>query len=84
MPYTVTSYGSDVAGRPAAAAIDTPRSGNGFSLDAALDHARALLSRGVPNVAIQDGNGRTISGDDLAACCNGEKQLTGDLRAIAV
>lgn len=48
----------------------------------ALDHASRLISEGHENVAIQDGNGRYISGDDLIACCNGDKKLTADLRAV--
>jgi hypothetical protein len=52
-----------------------------FDLGGALAYARQLLLDGKPNVTIQDGNGHGISGDDLIACCNGEKTLTPDLRA---
>jgi hypothetical protein len=52
-----------------------------FDLDSALAHACRLLSEGLPNVAIQDGGGRSISGQDLLACCKGEKKLTADLLA---
>jgi hypothetical protein len=44
--------------------------------------AAQLLSDGAPVVAIADDNGNRISGADFAACCNGEKTLTADLRAI--
>jgi hypothetical protein len=60
-------------------ALDT-----GFDLKGALAHAHQLLSDGNLNVAIQDGNGHSISGNDLVACCNGEKTLSPDLRAIAI
>ena len=50
-------------------------------LDSALAHACLLIADGKPNVAIQDGEGKKISGNDLVACCNGEKKLTADLRA---
>jgi hypothetical protein len=53
----------------------------GFDLESALAHAQNLLFDGKANVTIQDGDGRSISGNDLAACCNGEKTLTPDLRA---
>jgi hypothetical protein len=48
-------------------------------LDSALVEACRLLSQGELDVAIQDGNGKRISGDDLAACCDGEKKPTTDL-----
>lgn len=82
MPYTVTSHGIDADGRRAPAAIDLSNSGQSFSLDDALNHARQLLTQNIPNVAIQDGKGRSISGDDLAACCRGEKTLTDDLKVV--
>ncbi len=53
----------------------------GLTLEQALAMAGHLLWERKPNVAIQDGNGRSISGDDLVACCKGEKNLTPDLRA---
>lgn len=83
MSYFVTSHGFDEHGRPAPAAIDVAPPGKRLSLDDARAHACTLLGRKVPNVAIQDGNGKSISGDDLAACCTGEKELTADLRAVA-
>lgn len=81
MTYFVTSYGFDADGHPAPAAIDTPANGV-FNLEDALSHACALLKQSVPNVAIKDGNGVSISGDELIACCRGEKTLTPELRAI--
>jgi len=63
------------------AAIDTGR-GPGFTLEQALAHACQMLLEGRPNVAVQDGNGRSISGADLVACCKSEKTLTADLRAV--
>lgn len=80
MSYSVYSHGFDADGRPAPAAIDP----NFSSVEEALAHACTLLSRGVPNIAIRDGNGKSISGDDLAACCRGEKKLTSDLKTIAI
>ena len=55
---------------PAAIDIGPAR---GFDLPTALAHACKLLSEGMPDVAIQDGNGRSVRGDDLIACCRGEK-----------
>ena len=66
---------------PGPAPIDTgnPRD---FDLDGALAHAHELLAAGTENVAITDGAGHSISGNDLIACCNGDMTLTTDLRAI--
>ena len=75
MPYLVTHDSSDRA------AIHIGH-GGGFDLQQALAHACRLLSEGESGVAIQDGTGRSISGDDLLACCKGEKTLTPDLAAI--
>jgi hypothetical protein len=69
MTYTVT-YGNG------ATALDI-----GFDMESALAHAQNLLFDGQPNVTIRDGNGHSISGTDLLACCNGEKTLTPDLQA---
>lgn len=76
MAYMVTHGGPP----PGAAAIDVGAVA-GFDLDGALAHACRLLSDGALNVAIQDGAGHSISGDDLLACCKGEKKLTPDLLA---
>jgi hypothetical protein len=69
MPYLVTHGNGPTA-------IDTKP-----DLDTALAYARELLAAGMPNVAISDGAGKNISGDELVECCNGEKSLTADLRA---
>ena len=37
------------------------------------------LRAGHQDVAIQDGTGKSVSGDLLMACCRGEKELTPDL-----
>ncbi len=52
------------------------------NLEAALAMARQFLKERRPDVTIEDGNGHSISGADLAACCHGEKHLTADLQAI--
>jgi len=82
MPYYVTSHGTDTDGRRAPAAIDVGTSKQPLSLEDALAHACKLLSQNVPNVAISDGNGTSISGDELAACCSEQKTLTTDLQAV--
>jgi hypothetical protein len=76
MAYTVT-HGPLIERGPIA--IDSGN-GSGFDLERALAHARRLLSEGKPNVAIHDGDGRSISGADLIACCEGKKTLTPHLR----
>jgi hypothetical protein len=53
-----------------------------FELGEALDEACRLLRLGIGAVKIVDDEGRTIAGDDLAACCDGSKYLTFDLRAV--
>ena len=53
-----------------------------FDLEGAIIHAYRLIDEGKPYVAIQDGLGNSIQGDELAACYRGEKRLTTDLRAI--
>jgi hypothetical protein len=53
-----------------------------FDLDGALAHACELLGAGAVCVTISDNAGRSISGDDLTHCCNCDKTLTADLRAI--
>jgi hypothetical protein len=67
---------------PGAVAIDdgTPRS---YELAGALVHACRLLDEERHNVTIGDDAGHSISGDDLAACCRGDKEITADLRAIS-
>jgi hypothetical protein len=58
-------------------AIDGP-----FDFTRAVVHAYRLLDIGRLDVAIQDGLGNTIRGDELAACQRGEKRMTTHLRAI--
>ena len=48
-------------------------------LDNALTHALNLFRAGHHDVAIQDGTGKSVSGDLLMACFRGEKELTPDL-----
>jgi hypothetical protein len=76
MPYRVTS-GMFQGSKPMPAKIEP-----GFDLkEKALDRARQLLQRGEQHVMISDDRGNSISGPDLAACCDGTKTLTADLRA---
>jgi len=77
MPYTVTFGRFDEHGKAMAGIID-----QSFELSGALDHACRLLSEGEQDVAIQDGSGKSIQGDELTACCRGEKILMPDLRVI--
>lgn len=44
-------------------------------LSAAVEEACRLIAGGQSNVAIEFGDGRSISGDDLVACCSGEKTI---------
>jgi hypothetical protein len=57
--------------------------GSLVDLQGALADACDQIARGEMDVAIQDGSGKSIRGEDLAACCRGEKTLTSDLRAIS-
>ncbi len=75
MRYSVTHMAANVPRSPVG--IDTD-----LDLKAALALAGQLISEDRQNVTIADGNGRQISGEDLAACCRGEKTLTADLRAV--
>jgi hypothetical protein len=52
------------------------------SLEAALEYAGQLVSDNYANVAIHDGKGNQVSGDDLIACYLGVAKLTPDLRAV--
>lgn len=65
------------------AAANVPKSPVGIDDDLSLKDALALAGRliaeGRQDVAIADGSGRQITGEDLAACCRGEKELTADL-----
>jgi hypothetical protein len=64
-------------------AIDegSPRS---FELADAQAHACRLLDEGKHNVRIGNDGDNSISGGDLVACCNGEKQMTADLKAVPI
>lgn len=64
-----------------AAAIDQ-QPPKGFDLARALAHAHELMFEGCAGVTIRDGDGHSISGDELMECCNGDKTLTPDLRAV--
>lgn len=77
MPYTVTHTHP----YPGPAGVDIAP--GGFDLDSALAHACQLLREGMPDVAIQDGKGNSIKGEQLVACCRGEKRLTPDLQAVS-
>lgn len=82
MAYHVAFGKFDSAGRPAPVGLDFGSQGKPMTLQDALEHAAQLIAEGQLNVSIEDGNGHSISGDDLIACCNGEKTLTDDLRAV--
>jgi hypothetical protein len=71
--YTVTFRGSPTE-RLSPHALDEVK-----GLDNALTHALNLIRAGHQDVAIQDGMGKSVSGDLLMACCRGEKELTPDL-----
>jgi hypothetical protein len=68
------------------AAADVPKSPAGIDDDLSLEDALALagqlIAEGRQDVFIADGNGKQISGEELAACCRGEKTLMPDLRAV--
>jgi hypothetical protein len=53
-----------------------------FDVESALTLACRWLSEGRANVAIGRATGQTVSGEELAACCRGEKMLTADLRVL--
>jgi hypothetical protein len=72
MTYIVTHRGS--SDRLSPHALDQVK-----DLESALAHACNLLLEGHMDVAVQDGNGHSISGDDLAACCAGTKTISTDL-----
>jgi hypothetical protein len=81
MSYMVTSGASENGAPPA---IDRGRPGVPLELADAFTHACRLIDQQVPNVAIKDENGNSISGDELISCCKGDKEITADLRAVAV
>jgi hypothetical protein len=53
--------------------------GSLVDLQGVLADACDQIARGDMDVAIQDGSGKSIRGEELAACCPGEKTLTSDL-----
>ena len=53
----------------------------GLSLSDALALACQLLNERKDNVTIRGDDGKSISGSDLVACCNGTKTLSPDLKA---
>jgi hypothetical protein len=57
--------------------------GPSINLKAALQEAWLRISAGDIDVAVQDDIGNSIRGEELAACCRGEKRLTVDLRAVS-
>ena len=54
--------------------------GPSINLRAALQEAHLQISAGEIDVTVQDDIGNSIRGEDLAACCRGEKRLTIDLK----
>jgi hypothetical protein len=59
-------------------------SSRAWELADALAHACRLLDEGKKNVAIHDERKNSIAGDDLLACCKGDKEITADLKAVPV
>lgn len=45
------------------------------TLESALEEACRLINEGEENVAIQAGDGRSISGDALIRCCGGREAI---------
>jgi hypothetical protein len=78
MLYFVTFDEFDANGRPLAAGIDP-----GMPFSDACAHAYRLLDEGRHNVTIRNDAGKSISGDELAACYRGDKKMTADLQAVA-
>ena len=68
---------------PSAAAVILDGAPQQFELGDALAHACRLLDEKKQGVTIRGENNITISGDDLAACCNGDKVITPDLLAVS-
>jgi hypothetical protein len=54
-----------------------------FDAESALALACRWLSEGRRNVAIGRATGWTVSGEELAACCRGERKLPTDSRVLA-
>jgi len=83
MAYHVEFGKVDDTGKPVPVGIDFGAPGKPLTVALALEVARQMILEGKPNVSIEDGTGRSISGYDLLACCQGKKKLTDDLRAIS-
>jgi len=49
------------------------------TLDDALNQACSFLAISMPIVRIETADGKFIEGENLAACCRGEKTLNDDL-----
>jgi hypothetical protein len=77
MKYLVTHAAASVPESPAQIDPD-------LTLSEALELARRLIAEGRQDVTIMDMDvaGKQIFGEELAACCRGEKTLTPDLRAV--
>ncbi|HET6390673.1 MAG TPA: hypothetical protein VFG26_15045 [Hyphomicrobium sp.] len=56
-------------------AVPAPIGSEHPNLAAALEEACRLIAGGQSNVAIEFGDGRSIFGDDLVACCAGKKTI---------
>jgi hypothetical protein len=53
-----------------------------LSLEEALSLAGELIAEGSRDVFIGDRDDNQIGGEELTACCRGEKKLMPDLRAV--
>lgn len=71
-------------GDPTSAAATDEGLSRSFELADALAHACRLLDEKKQNVTIRDDRNNSIAGDDLLACCDGDKEITADLKAVPV
>jgi hypothetical protein len=83
MNYFVTFETFDDEGRRGPVGIDSGLPSKPLDVADALERARQLILEEKHHVTIRNDNGNSISGDDLAACCKGDKTLTVDLQAIS-
>jgi len=81
MGYFVTC--EEVSKSSASSAPADQQASESFELADALAHACRLLDEGRRNVVITDGGRKSIGGEDLIACCHGDKEITADLTAVA-
>jgi hypothetical protein len=72
-PYMVT------AGRSGDARVPEKAVANCATVDEALNQACTFLAGGLVGVRITDTSGHHIEGQNLEACCRGEKALGVDL-----